>query len=349
MSLTVSKENVGKKNKEREETHMAGPGGGGFGGGGGRGFGGGGGFGGGFGGGGRGFGGGYHHHHHGPHFRGGWFFGPRFYYGGGCLGGLLGMMFAPIILILVAGGLLLSSFGSAFHSLSTGGDIAYNEEALQDYANAQYFAAFGAEKDSEDQLLLVFLIEDEQYYDYAYIAWCGDHIQGKIGAMFGAEGTRLGSAIQNSAINSSTYKYSLDSGIAQVMGTMQGHIEALGLESSLICNSGASNANSSYLINRANIDMTADTVNAALESFTEATGIPVIVVVEDAEEVLPKNFDWFSVIIAGVLIVIAIVLIVKAFKNRPKKQEDDGSYKGSSQNNYNNGNYDNNNYNNSGW
>ena len=37
--------------------------------------------------------------------------------------------------------------------------------------------------------------------------------------MLGAEGTKLGSAVQNSAINASSYKYSLDSGIAQVIGT----------------------------------------------------------------------------------------------------------------------------------
>lgn len=296
---------------------MAGPGGGGFGGGGGRGFGGG--FGGGgFGGGGRGFGG-HHYHHHGYH--GGWFFRPRYYYGGGCLGGLLGMFLAPVVFLLLAVVMLMSTFGSAFSSIATGGEIAYNETAFQDYANAQYFAEFGAEKDSEDQLLLVFLIEDEQYYDYAYIAWCGDHLQSKINAMFGAEGTRLGSAVQNSAINGSSYKYSLDSGIAQVIGTMQGHIEALGLESSFICDSAPS-AYESHLINRANIDMTEDTVNTALENFTEATGIAVAVVVEDADEVLPRNFDYVSVFIALIFLVIAVVMIVQALKQKDRKKRD---------------------------
>ena len=300
---------------------MAGPGGGGFGGGGGRGFGGG--FGGGgFGGGGRGFGG----HHHG--FHGGWFFGPR-YYGGGCLGGLLGMFIAPIFLIVFAILMLVGSLGSAFHSVTTGGAIAYDENAFQDYANEQYYAEFGAEKDSEDQLLLVFLIEDEQYHDYAYIAWCGDHINGRINAMLGAEGTRLGSAVQNSAINASSYKYSLDSGIAQVIGTMQEHIEALGLASSLSCDSAPSDYRS-HLINRANIEMTDETVNAALEDFTAATGIAVAVVVEDADEVLPRDFDYVSVFIALLFLVIAVVMIVQAVKQKDKKKRD-----GDNDDNYN--------------
>ncbi len=239
------------------------------------------------------------------------------------------MFITPIFLVVFAIIMLASTFGSAFGSLTTGGEIAYNENVLQDYANAQYFAEFGGEKDSEDQLLLVFLIEDEQYYDYAYIAWCGDHIQGKIKAMLGAEGTRLGSAIQNSAINGSSYKYSLDSGIAQVMGTMQGHIEALELESSFICDSAPSQY-PSHLINRANIDMTEDTVNAALESFTAATGIAVAVVVEDAEEVLPRDFDYVSVFIALLFLVIAAVMIVQAVKQKDKKKRD-----GDNDDNYN--------------
>ena len=166
---------------------MPGPGGGARGGGGGRGFGGfgggGGSFGGGgrgFGGGGRGFGGGPHYHR--PHYHGGWFFGPRYHYygGGGCLGGLMGLLLAPIILIMFAVLLIISMFGSAFNLVTTGGNLTYDENIFQDYANEQYAAEFGMTKDYEDNLLLVFAVEDDEYYEYAYIAWCGDHLNQKI-------------------------------------------------------------------------------------------------------------------------------------------------------------------------
>ncbi len=301
---------------------MAGPGGGSRGGGGGRGFGGGSFGGGGFGGGGRGFGGGGRGFR-GPHHHGGWFFGPRYhYYGGGCLGGMLGLFITPVILILFAVGMLLSTFGSALGSLSTGGAITYDENALQDYANEQYWTEFGSEADSEDELLLVFLVEDEEYYEYAYIAWCGDHIDNRINSMFGAEGTKFGNAIANSAINSNSYKYSLDSGIAQVVDTMQGHIDALGLDSSFSCDSKESTYRS-HLINKTSIDMTEDTVNRALEDFTAATGISVAVVVEDAEDVLPRDFDYLSVFMALLFLVIAAVMIVRAVKGRDNKKKED--------------------------
>lgn len=232
------------------------------------------------------------------------------------------MLIMPIVLIVFAVGMLMATFGSAFGSLATGGEIAYNENALQDYANEQYMAEFGAQTDSEDSLLLVFLVEDETCYDYAYIAWCGDHIDSRINTMFGASGTKFGNAIVSSAIHSSSYKYSLDTGIAQVVNTMQGHIDALGLDSSLTCGN-QDGSYKSHLINNTSLDITADTVNSALESFTATTGIEVAVVVEDAEEVLPRNFDYFSVIIAVIFIGLAVVMIVKAVNSKDKKGKKD--------------------------
>ncbi len=327
---------------------MPGPGGGSRGGGGGRGFGGGfgggsrgGGFGGGFGGGGRGFGGPHHgHYHHGPRFYGG-FWGPRrhYYGGGGCLGGFLGILLAPIILILFAGLLLLSTFSSAFNSVTTGGDIYYDENAFQTYANAQYAEHFGDLSDYEDALLIVFAVDAETCYDYAYIAWPGDNINRSINYMFGASGTEFGNAIESSAINSSSYKFSLDSGIAAVMSEMEQNIVNLGLEHNLTCKHEYSTFES-HMVNNTTLAVTPNTVNSVLISFTQATGIPVVVVIEDAEEILPKSFDYLSVILAVIFIVIAIVLIVKALSSRKPKNEDDGSYKNNS------GNYNNNGYNN---
>ena len=207
---------------------MAGPGGGSRGGGGGRG-----GFGGGsFGGGSRGgFGGGYRggfggHHHHGYY---GWYGRRRYYYGGG---GYLGILLAPIILLVIAASLIISSFGS----LMQGGTVNYNEEVFQDYANAQYIEAFGDSTAYEDNILIVLLVEDEEYYDYNFIAWVGDHIDRDINYMFGNEQTELGRAIRNSAIHSQKYKYSLGQGLSAVIDTMTSRVMAKGLDSSFICN-----------------------------------------------------------------------------------------------------------------
>ena len=253
---------------------------------------------------------------------------------------MLSFLMVPFLLILFSGIILFSTIGSAFSNVTRGGVSTYDEYKIQDYADQQYAIEFGATKDYEDNLLIVFLVEDEQYYDYAFIAWVGDHVNPRINNMFGNEQTEFGRAIASSAINSETYKFSLDSGIASVMYTMTDRVEALGLDSSYIC-SNQDRDYKSHLTNRTDVDLTESTVNAALEHFTNTTGIPVVVVVEDIEDVFPKTIsfaDIVTVIFALGMMVVAIVIIVKAVKANKKKTEDDGSYKGNNNNN-NNDNY----------
>ena len=260
---------------------------------------------------------------------------------------------APIILVLFAGLLLFSVFGSAFGSITTGGEIYYDENTFQTYAREQYTAQFGQEADFEDGLLLVLVVEDVNYYDYAYIAFLGNHIHKDINEMFGASGTKLGNAIEASHINSGSYKYSLSQGLNSVVSTMQEHIEALDLDVSYdtkYCDLPESKYQSK-VINHTSVEIDEDYVNVALASFTESTGIPFAIVVADADEVLPRNFDYFSVFVALILIIVAIVLAVQAWKNRKNKDNnsDDGSYKGGNNNGSYNNNYNNNHYNNNGW
>lgn len=264
-------------------------------------------------------------------------------YGGGCLGGLLGAFIAPIILIVFAAAFVFASFGNAFGSLSQGGDIHYDENTFQDYANEQYNAEFGGRGAYEDNILIVFLVDDVEYYDYAYIAWVGDHIDTDINLMFGAENTEFGRAI-SSYVNLNSYKYSLDSNLAQVIGRMEEEITALGGDSSFTCSEERAEFDS-HLTNKTEMQLSADTVDAALKGFTEATGIPIVIVVDEIETVFGRSFSGDTIItlvLAGILVVIAIVLIVKAVKsnknNRSRNSNNSGSnYSNGSQNNYNNG------------
>ncbi len=318
---------------------MAGPGGGARGGGGSRGgFGGGrGGFGGGsrggFGGGRPGGFGGHHHHHHhyGPGYYGGWRFGRRYYGGGGCLGGLIGAILAPIFIFIVAFSLIVGSIGSCSF---IGGGVDYDENQFQDYADSQYRQIFGESKERmEDNILIVFLTEDEEYYDYYFMGWVGDNIVADINYMFGNEYTALGNAI-NSSINGASYKYSLDSNLANVVDILTNRINSLELSSSFKGEISGSTAESK-LINYTSIDMTESTVNSALQSFTDKTGIPIAIVVEDIDDVLTVRSGCQTTpatVIGIVLVALAIVLVVVNIKNGKKADEDDGSYKGNQSN-----------------
>ncbi len=313
---------------------MPGPGGGRNGGGGSRGSFGGGSYGGGSRGGfGGGFGGGYHGGFGGPPRRGyyygrpfyGGFWGPRRYYygGGGCLGGLLGLILVPVIMILMAAVMLFATVGTAFSDVRSGGSVRYDENTFQDYADAQYRAEFGTSTAYEDNILLV-VLADEDYYDYHYIAWVGDHIQTDINKLFGNERTEFGRAMEAN-VNVNSYKYSLDSNLAQVVEQMTAVIEEKNLESSFKCQE-EHNQVASHVTNKTDLDITEETVNLALTEFTETTGISIVLVVDDAEDVFGKTIDSssiFIVLISVVMIGVAIYLIVKSI--RQKREDGDGN------------------------
>ena len=311
---------------------MAGPGGGsrggGFGGGS-RGSGFGGGHGGGFGGGSRGGGFGGGPYHRGPRFGYGYYhrprffgfgFGPRYYGygGGGCLGGLLGALMAPFILLLVVCVMMFGIVGSALANAANGGIISYDERTFQDYANNEYYKAFGNSGVNEDNILIV-VLTNEETDGYYCIAWVGDNIQDKINLMFGDDTTPFGQSMIASVGN--PYAYSLDSNLAMVMGTMTEEVQSLGLSSSFKKEYSHEKSPESHLVNYTDLKLTEETVDDALASFTEATGIPTVIVVEDMEAVFGKTLplgDIIILVILTALAVVAIVAIVRTVKERNK-------------------------------
>jgi len=282
---------------------MAGPGGGARGGG--------------FGGGhrGGGFGGGRPPHHH-HHYHGGWFFRPRRYYGGyyggGCLGGLGTIILAPFIMIILSAVLLITSVGSAFSSVANGGSIVYNEKQFQKYADAEYNAQFGSYGGIEDNILIVFLTDDEAESFYC-IAWVGDNIRDEINNLFGGEGTAFANAIISS-VNQEYYAFSLDSNLGAAMEKMTAQVKALSLASSFYNPTAVETRPPSRLTNKTELQLTEKTVNDKLSAFTEATDIPVAITVDTMENVFGKTIMTSDVIFVALgigLLALAIFLIVK--------------------------------------
>ena len=319
---------------------MAGPGGGSRGGG----FGGGS-FGGGFGGG-RGPGGfggghgrgphghhGHWHRHYGPRMHFFFpFFGPRYYYGGG----FFSFLIAPIILIMVVAMTFISMFGSTVVTLSNGGEVRYNESDFQDYANDQYYREFGNSSAQEDNLLIIFLANEEAD-GYFTIAWVGDNVNTRINEMFGNEYTEFGRAMQSS-INSE-FKYSLSSNLASTIDKMTDEVAQLGLDSSFRMSSDHSLMTESHLTNYTSLSLNEEIVNNSLKNFTAATDIPVVIVVDSVDKVFDRGLDAsdiFVIIVMVGLLIFAGWMIVKAFRAR-KSGGNQNTNQGSNQNGNNQG------------
>ena len=254
----------------------------------------------------------------GPHF-GGWYHRPYYGgFGGGCLGGLLGMLMLPIIVILLVAVVLFSTISSAFANVASGGHISYDEPQLQAYADEQYAKEF---KDTiacggyEDNLLIVFLA-NEQADGYYCIAWVGDNINTSINNMFGDETTEFGYAVRGS-VNSEYFAYSLDSNLASVMETMAKRIELQGLESSFKAPKDYEKPVTSHVTNYSALNITEETVNFALEQFTEQTGISAVIVIDTTENVFGRTLrvsDIMTVVICIAVVIVCIYFIVKAIK-----------------------------------
>lgn len=275
-----------------------------------------------------GFGGGYrggYYHHRGPRFYG---FGPRFYgfgprfygYGGGCLGGLLGALMAPIILLLVVGVLMFAMIGSALTNVANGGVISYNEETFQEYADNEYNKAFGNSDATEDNILIVVLVNEETQ-GYYYLPWGGSNIVDEVGDLF-ATGRDFDQSMKGTIQN--YYKNSLDEDLAKVMRTMTRKAGNLHLETSFYDEYSHENSPESHLINNTELELTEKTVNDALASFTETTDIPVVIVVEDMEDVFGKNLPMGDIIVLVVLSALAIGAIVVIVRTVKKRKDFEG-------------------------
>ena len=305
---------------------MPGPGGGSRGGGGGFSGGGRGGFGGGgFGGGNRGggFGGGPrpggfggYHHHHGPYF--GWGWGRRRYYGGG---GCFGALFAPLIVAIFV---LFAVVYMMIPSEDQNFGREYNEATFQAAADAKYAEYFEAGATYEDNLLLYVLVEEECDQLY-FIAWVGDNVRFEINDLFGGNNSSLGYSIGRNVAQ--YYAYSLDSNLAAVVNDMEKEIEKLALDSSFKKATEPALPTESRLVDLTGAgvpDLTADTVNDALASFTEKTGIRTVIAVDLIDNVFPPQTMEISptlLICVGIVAVFVVVAIYSNRKNKEKEQE----------------------------
>ena len=235
-------------------------------------------------------------------------------------------MILPIVMLLFVVMAMLSMCNSV--SYAEPENNGYDEGVFQDFADEQYAAQFGDSSCYEDNLLIVFLV-DEGCYSYSYIAWVGDHVATGINKMLGNNDTELGQAM-SSCINETNYKYSLDSNLAAVMTTMAGKIEQLGLESSLICGT-VHGAVDTRLVNRTDLPMTQSTVDGALEAFAEATGIPTVIVVEDMKDVfgtsavtMPSGSSVpFVAVVALVILIAVVVVLIYRRKNSGEDSADE--------------------------
>ena len=266
----------------------------------------------------------HHHHHHRPFFG---FYRPYYGYGygGGLFGGLASLIVLPVILLIIAASLLVGFFGSVSTSISniaSGGQILYQNPEMEAYADKQYAVEFDNAVEYEDNILLVFLV-DEEREGYYTIAWVGDNLQNDIADMFGNEYTEYGKSMK--ANINSYYENSISRNLSSVVDSMADKIVNLQLSSSFKKDEGSPADYQSHLTNHSDLEINEKTVNNSLSDFTKDTGIPIVIVVDNVDNVFEKSFntvDITTVLFALVLVGVAVFYIVKAVKGKNDYRND---------------------------
>ena len=249
----------------------------------------------------------------------------RHFYGGG---GLFSALMFPIFITIIITAMLISMLADGFGSILNGGRIVYNEKEFEIYANNAYISEFGTSSATEDNILIVFLT-NEEYDGYYTIAWVGENVQYKINESFGDQTTAFGSAM-HSSINSEYYEFSLASNLAMAVSKMTGTVEGMGLTSSFITKKDHGNMTPSHVTNKSELALNEETINVALREFTEKTEIPMVIVIDTVENVFGKSFAPTDIVIIIALMALAVGMIIfiirtvkkhKAEKNSSNKND----------------------------
>lgn len=253
-----------------------------------------------------------------------------------------------IILVIALALFGVFSMVSSYKTVANGGLVNYDYDTLQEYADEQYAKEFGSSSAYEDNILIV-LVTAENNKDFDWMCWVGDHVKTNITNMFGAQGTTFGNAILSS-VNEYSYQYSLTSNLSSVIDTMESEIKRVAPDSSFsdIC-TDTQHSNIAHVTNKTELSINAQTLNATLQSFTDETGIPIVIVVDTAENVFGKYVpfgDIMMIVLSLVILGVAIFFIVRTVKKNKNGQN--GNNSNYNNNGYNNGydqNYNGNNYN----
>jgi len=160
-------------------------------------------------------------------------------------------------------------------------NVSYDESRFEAFAGSQYDQAFSDSAAYEDNLLLAFLVYEDRS-DFSYMTWVGDHIRSETFALLGGNETLLGQTLENEIAYG--YGPTLSTDLEQVLDTLAAGIIDASPEGSHTCMEDHSGTGS-YLINNSELALHSSRLNNALTDFTERTGIPIVLVVEDAADI----------------------------------------------------------------
>ncbi len=205
-------------------------------------------------------------------------------------------------------------------------EIDREEGELLQYGTEQYSEIFGSSSAPDDNILFVFLLDDEEFGYSSSMGIVGDNVNGYIHIMF-EEYEDYYDLVEDLLDNTSADYFS--ECYAEVIDDMTDSIMAHGFYSSFDAPSDRSNLVPSGIINKTKLDLNDGYIAAALNRFTEETEIPCTLLIEYEQNVysdVETTLDNIGIALVILLMFLGpatiIVAIITFLKSVGGKQTD---------------------------
>lgn len=177
------------------------------------------------------------------------------------------------------------------------------EEELHDYANMQYHTVFRKSNRYENNILLLYVVnEDGTAFDA--IAWVGDDVPSKTKFMLSRDEIKQG-------INENDYINQLSSDISIFIENLAQEVQPAEKPSTKI-----------YSVdNQSNLYVDTKQIEASLETFSNMHGYGVSVIIADYDDVLAKEVDWMPILIISAVSAVMAYYLVKRYKPKKRKRQ----------------------------
>ena len=228
--------------------------------------------------------------------------------------GLLNVIMTPIIILVIATAILIYNLVSLIGVLVNGGEIVYDQTVLDEYVSKAYNGAYETSSAKESGLAIIFF-HNEDTNAVEYLVSPGSNISSYVTEIFGTE-SEFGKYL-NENVHKDSYKETLASDLSSAIIHMADKVAELDLISNFVKNHDLSNMPVSHLVDNTAFALDASTVNSALNTFTEATGIPVVMVVDSAEAVFGRTIPTTDILMV-VLILVVIGLVTASMVKKIK-------------------------------
>ena len=226
-------------------------------------------------------------------------------------------------LMLNATAVVLVLFVVAIFAAATEESDREDEEILR-YGTEQYSEIFGSSSAPEDNILFVFLLDEDDFEYSSSMGIVGDNVNGYIHTMF-EEYEDYFDAYERFLDHDNVGAFGED--YVEIIDYMTANIMAHEFYSSFKSPSDRSNLVPSGIINKTELAFNENDLTAALDRFTERTDIPCVLLIEyesvvysDVETVFDKvgvALVMLLMLLIPVTVVVAIVTFIKRKNGNP--------------------------------